>query len=318
MNMNFSLYSSRMRHVTFSLAILLGSSVASGTAFSGESTPPDKHMPAMQHDGSSKHGDIKSADTKATTENNSMSEMSMGPMQGGSAPANARSPDYSDGVGYGSMKPDMGGNHLIGMVLFDQLEAYAGRNGNGVAWDAEGWYGSDENKLWIRTEGEGTSGQIADANVEAFWNHTIGIYWGSQLGVRHDFGAGPSRNWLAFGVQGLSPYWFELSATGYVGPSGRMATRLQASYEILFTQKLILQPELEANLYSKDDPATDVGRGLSDVQLGLRLRYEIRREFAPYVGVNFVRKFGRTADIARANGENTYDPQLVAGIRLWF
>ncbi|MES1991758.1 MAG: copper resistance protein B [Pseudomonadota bacterium] len=316
--MNISFNSSWMRHITFSLAILLGSSVSSGGAFSAESISPDKHMPAMQHGGSSEHGDMKSSDTKATTNDNSMSEMSMGPMQGGSAPANARSPDYSDGVGYGSMKPEMGGSKLIGMVLIDQLEAYSGRNGHGVAWGAEGWYGNDENKFWVRTEGEGSSGRIMDANVEAFWNHTIGIFWGSQLGIRHDFGVGPSRDWLAFGVQGLSPYWFELRATGYVGPSGRMATRLQASYEILFTQKLILQPELEANLYSKDDPARGVGRGLSDVQLGLRLRYEIRRQFAPYVGMNLVRKFGRTADFARADGENAYDPQLVAGIRLWF
>ncbi|TAL88569.1 MAG: copper resistance protein B [Rhodanobacter sp.] len=248
----------------------------------------------------------------------SMSGTNMDTMQGGSAPADARSPDYSDGVGYGPLKPHMGGKRIVGMLLLDQLETVHGRDGNAQAWEVEGWYGRDEDKLWLRSEGEASQGKVEDGNVEALWNHAIATYWGSQLGVRHDFGAGPGRDWVALGVQGLAPYWFELEATGYVGSSGRTAARFRADYEVLFTQRLILQPELELNLYGKDDPARGIGSGLSDVQFGLRLRYEIRREFAPYVGINWVRRIGSTADYARADGQPVFDQQIVAGFRVWF
>ena len=151
-----------------------------------------------------------------------------------------------------------------------------------------------------------------------FWNHSLATYWSTQLGARQDFGIGPGRTWAAFGVQGIAPYWFELEATAYAGPYGRTAARVRAEYELLFTQKLILQPELEANFYGKDDPQRRIGSGLSDVQFGLRLRYEIRREFAPYIGVNFVDRVGTTADFARQDHQPVFDRQFVAGIRIWF
>ena len=247
-----------------------------------------------------------------------MSGMSMDSMQGGSAPVDARSPDYSDGVGYGSMNPHMHGKRAIGMLLFDQLEAVDGHNGDGQSFELSGWYGQDLNKLWLRSEGDVSHGKIEGGDVEAFWNHAIATYWGTNLGVRHDLGAGPNRDWLAYGVEGLAPYWFKLEATGYVGESGRTAARLRANYEVLFSQRLILEPELEFNLYGKDDPARRIGSGLSDVSLGLRLRYEIRREFAPYIGINWVRRVGTTADYARADGQHVFDQQFVAGIRIWF
>ncbi|MFC5526368.1 copper resistance protein B [Rhodanobacter ginsengisoli] len=255
--------------------------------------------------------------TMRANDHASMSGMNMGAMQGGSAPPDARSPDYSDGVGYGPMKPHMHGKAALGMLLLDQLETVHGRDGNGQAWEVEGWYGSDEDKLWLRSEGEASRGKVEDGNLEALWSHAIATYWDSQLGVRHDFGAGPARDWVAFGVQGLAPYWFELEATGYAGSSGRTAARFRADYEVLFTQRLILQPELEINLYGKDDPARGIGSGLSDAQLGLRLRYEIRRQFAPYVGINWVRRVGATADYARQAGQPVLDRQWVAGIRIW-
>ena len=248
-----------------------------------------------------------------------MAGMSMGPMQGGNAPANARSPDYSDGVGYGSMKGmDMADNAPLGMLLIDQLEAYDGRAGSGQRWEAEAWYGNDLNKLWLRSEGDRRRGTLEEGDVEAFWNHTVATYWSTQLGVRQDIGVGPGRSWAAFGVQGLAPYWFELEATGYVGQAGRTAARLRATYELLLTQRLILQPEAEVNLYGRNDPQRRIGSGVSDVQLGLRLRYEIRRQFAPYIGVNWVRRIGTTADYARQDHQPVFDPQLVAGLRLWF
>ena len=248
----------------------------------------------------------------------SMSGMTMGSMQGGNPPPNARSPDYSDGIGYGPMKGmEMTDNAARGMLLIDQLEYTNGNDAHGLSWEAEGWYGNDSNKLWLRTEGDRSRGKLEDADVEAFWNRNIATFWSTQAGVRHDFGEGPSRSWAAFGVQGLAPYWLELEATGYVGASGRTAARLRAEYELLLTQRLILQPEAEINLYGKDDPATRIGSGVSDVQVGLRLRYEIRREFAPYIGVNWVRRMGTTADYARQDHQPVLDRQIVVGVRIW-
>jgi copper resistance protein B len=245
--------------------------------------------------------------------------MAMEAMQGGAAPTDARSPDYSDGYGH-SMMPgmDMVDSAPLGMLLVDQLEAFHGHDGYGQAWELQGGYGGDANKLWLRSEGERSGGRLEDGDVEALWSHAVAPYWDSTLGVRHDFGEGPSRDWLAAGVQGLAPYWFDVEATLYLGTAGRRAARLRASYDLRFTQRLILQPELEANLYGRRDPARGLGPGLTDVQFGLRLRYEVRREFAPYVGVRFVQRLGHTADLARAAGRPAFDRQFVAGLRFWF
>jgi len=139
-----------------------------------------------------------------------------------------------------------------------------------------------------------------------------------QGGVAHDFGEGPSRSWATFGVQGLAPYWFEVEALAYVGEQGRTAANVSAEYEMFLTQRLILQPKVELQLYGKDDPANGIGSGFSDAEVGLRLRYEIRREFAPYLGVVWSRKFGETADLAREHGDETDELQFVAGLRAWF
>ncbi len=265
------------------------------------------------------HGAMPKKDQGGMAGMGAMPGMTMGPMQGGSPPPNARSPDYSDGVGYGSMKVmDMADNAPLGMLLIDQLEAFRDRDANGQSWEAEGWYGNDENKLWVRTEGERSRGTLEDGDLEAFWNHNIATYWSTQLGGRQDLGEGPNRSWAAFGVQGLAPYWFEVEATGYVGASGRTAARLRADYDMLFTQRVILQPEAEINLYGENDPQRRIGSGVSDVQFGLRLRYEIRRQFAPYIGVNWVRRIGTTADYARQDHQPILDRQIVAGVRIWF
>mgnify|MGYP001046256164 CR=1 FL=1 len=284
-------------------------------AAGGHAMPGMDHqaMPAMDH------GSMPGMDHGATHGTEATPGMAMGPMQGGRAPADARSGDYSDGF---AASPAHGlhlhGSAPAGMLLIDQLEAFHGRDANGQSWEAEGWYGNDSDKLWLRSEGERSRGRLEDGNVEAFWNRNVATFWSTQLGVRRDFGAGPTRNWAAFGVQGLAPYWFEIQATAYVGPSGRSAARLRADYELLFTQRLILQPELEVNLHGKSDPARGIGSGLTDARLGLRLRYEIRREFAPYLGVVWTRRFGTTADFARADHQAVFDRQWVAGLRIWF
>jgi copper resistance protein B len=245
--------------------------------------------------------------------------MTMGSMQGGAAPADARSPDYSDGQTYGDMAGmDMQDHATQSMLLVDQLESFHARDANGLTWEAEAWYGTDDEKLWLRTEGERSTGHVRDADVEALWSHTLATYWNTQLGIRQDAGGGPPRSWAAFGIEGLAPYWFDVQATAYVGQAGRIAARLRTEYDLRFTQRLILQPELEANLYSKSDRQRRIGDGVSDVQLGLRLRYEISRRFAPYFGVVWVRRFGPTAGFARQDREPVFDQQIVVGLHLWF
>ena len=258
-------------------------------------------------------------DTSDTHGMSSMQAMDMSSMQGGTAPPDARSPDYSDGYHYGAMRGlDMPDDAPYGMLMLDQFEYADGNYGNSIFLDGEAYYGTDFNKLWIKVEGERSGGTLQDLRAEALWDHAFATYWSTQLGVRHDFGEGPGRNWAAFGVEGLAPYWFETEAFVYVGDSGRTAARLQAEYDESITQRLILQPKFEVNLYGKDDPQRGIGSGLSDAEFGLRLRYEIRREFAPYIGVVYRQRYGRTADFARAQGEPANDVQFVAGLHLWF
>ena len=249
----------------------------------------------------------------------SMPSMDMSSMQGGSAPADARSPDYSDGYAYASMRGmEMKDKTPYGMLLLDQLEYADGSNGHALFIDGEAYYGTDLDKLWLKAEGEHSGGKLQELRTEALWNHAYATYFSSQLGLRQDLGEGADRTWAAFGVQGLAPYWFETEAMLYVGQNGRTAARFQAEYEALLTQRLILQPKFEVNLYGRDDPQSGIGSGLSDAEFGLRLRYEIRREFAPYIGIVYRQRYGRTADFNRALGESASDTQFVAGIHFWF
>ena len=213
---------------------------------------------------------------------------------------------------------DMADDQRFGKVLINQLEVTRADGVSGQAWDAYAGYGTDFNKLAIRTEGDRAGGRVEAASVEVLWSHADATFWDSVVGVRHDFGIGPGRDWAAFGVQGIAPYWFDVEATGYVGAGGRTAARFKVEYELLITQRLVLQPEFESNLYGRADPDWRLGSGLSDASLGLRLRYEIRREFAPYVGVVWQRVFGGTAGFRRAENKSVFDRQLVAGVRIGF
>jgi copper resistance protein B len=223
--------------------------------------------------------------------------------------------DAADGSSMSDVM-QMNDDAAFGMVKFDELE-HAFANGNPVMWEGDAWYGGDFDKVWLRSEGEHEDGRL-DAKTELFWDHAFSSFWDWQLGARRDSGLGGDRNWTAFGVRGLAPYWFDVEATAYAGEQGRTALRLRTEYEILFTQRLILQPEFEMNIYGKNDPQREVGSGLSDAEFGLRLRYEISRELAPYVGVVWQRRFGDAARFARTDGRDPSDAQLVAGIRFWF
>jgi copper resistance protein B len=203
------------------------------------------------------------------------------------------------------------------MLLLDELEWHEKNLEDAVHWDAEAFYGTDYNKAWLRSEGNRIGGDY-EGLAELFWDRVVGRWWHAQAGVRHDFGEGPSRNWIAIGVQGLAPHWLEVEATVYFGEQGRTAARFSGELELLLTQRLILQPKIEFDLYGKDDPRNAVGSGLANSEIGLRLRYEIRRELAPYVGLVWTRSYGDTADFVRAVGDDADELRFVAGLRVWF
>jgi len=241
-------------------------------------------------------------------------------MQGGSAPPDARDPHaYSDGYDFGPIpRPRMGDEDKFGSLLIDQLERVRTRDNSFMFYNLQARFGRDYDRAVLKAEGNTDGGKFRDAHTELLWGHALAPFWDTQLGVRYDSGTGPDRRWLAFGVQGLAPYWFNMEATAYAGEQGRSMFRFAAEYDLLLTQKLILQPRVEANLYGKRDAARALGSGLSDLAVGLRLRYEIRREFAPYIGVERAAKFGGTADYARAAGEDPKVTRFVAGVRFWY
>ncbi len=207
---------------------------------------------------------------------------------------------------------------LLSLLIIDQLEVRETNGSSPIVWDTEGWIGKDLHKLWIKAEGEYAEGRVEEMELQALYSRAIAPFWDLQFGWRRDIRPTPQRDWLVFGLKGLAPYFFDIDSALFIGSNGRTAARLQAEYEILLTQRLILVPDIELNFYGKEDSATGVGSGLSDIESGLRLRYEIRREFAPYIGLNWTRLFGQTADFARAEGTDINDLQFVAGIRAWF
>jgi len=205
----------------------------------------------------------------------------------------------------------------LGHVLFDEAGWRQVDSRDAAAWDGWAWYGSDYTKLWLRSEGT-HSDASTEARTELLLDHLVARWWSLQAGLRHDSGDGPSREWFAIGLQGLAPGFLETQAAAYIGEDGRTALRLKTEYELLLTQRLVLQPLLEMDLYGKDDAERGIASGLSSGELGFRLRYEIRRELAPYVGLSYARKFAGTADLAREAGEDPTQWQWVAGMRFWF
>ncbi len=215
-------------------------------------------------------------------------------------------------------RADMEDDPLLLTVILDQLEMRDVGGDNALSWDGQGWLGRDLHNIWFKTDGQRTAGNTDEAELHFLYSKAIARYWDFQLGVRHDFQPSPSRSWAAIGFKGLAPYFFDIDAAAFIGESGRTALRFEAEYELLLTQRLILTADSEINLYGQDDPDVGVGAGLSDLEAGLRLRYEIRREFAPYIGINWSRLFGNTADLARITGEKSSETQLVIGLRAWF
>ena len=214
-------------------------------------------------------------------------------------------------------------NQIFWFLLFDQLE-YRGQEGTDLLrWDSEGWLGTDYNRFWLKTEGERISTESSgDLEVQLLYSRLITPFWEFQTGLRYAriYGPGPDRSrfFAVIGIQGLAPYWFELQPALFISDDGDVSTRLTATYDLLFTQRIVLQPRFEFNVAVQEVEKFGVGSGFNDLSLGFRLRYEIKREFAPYFGISWLRKLGKTADISRQEGETVDDFNIVGGLRLWF
>lgn len=211
-----------------------------------------------------------------------------------------------------------GGTNLF--LRTDRLEYQSNEGAALLLWDGEGWIGGDINKIWIKTEGEYDFDAHAfeHAEVQALYSRAISPFFDLQAGVRHDIKPDPSNTYGVLGLQGLAPYWFEIDAAAFISDDGDVSARIEAEYELMMTQRLILQPRTEWIITLQDSPEIGVGSGLSKVEAGLRLRYEFDRQFAPYIGLSWSRKLGDTADFARAAGEDAGRISFVTGLRLWF
>jgi copper resistance protein B len=244
-----------------------------------------------------------------------------GPQEPASPDAQPRRPAITDAERAAAF-PDVEGhtvhdNAVSFLVLFDRLEWQAG-DGDRVAWDGKGWVGGDLNRVWFRAEGAGTNGDLTSADAHLLYGRAISRWWDAVVGIRQDIGPGSPQAWGAIGLQGLAPYWFEVEATAYVGEEWRTEVRLETEVDVLVTNRLVLQPHVEMAVHGKSDPERGIGSGLGNMDAGLRLRYELRRELAPYVGIVWSQQFFGTADLARAAGDPTSSVRLAVGVRAWF
>jgi copper resistance protein B len=231
--------------------------------------------------------------------------------------ASAMAPGAAPGMDASKMEMD---SQVFAHALLDQFEGRSNGSDNKLRWDGEGWIGTDMNKLWLKSEAFSNNATVSDGDHEALYDRPIPRvrYFDAQAGVRADLDSGPHRVWAALGIEGLAPYFFHFAPTLYVRNGGHVAGRVTASCDLLLTQRWIVQPEAEFNLYSKDDPERQIGSGLSDLDTGLRLRYEISRKFAPYIGFAYNGEFGNSARYARQAGEAASDAQFVFGLRAWY
>lgn len=212
---------------------------------------------------------------------------------------------------------DMNDDPFLSKVMIDRFEVRKGDHGNPVILEADAWFGKSVDKLWLKTDIEAVEGDLEEAQLQVLYNRAISPFWDVQAGIRHDFKP-VKRTWAALGVQGTAPYFIETDATLFLGKSGQTALTLSAEKEVMLTQKTVLIPEVAMTIYGKDDHELGVGSGVADLNLGLRLSHEFRREFAPYIGVNWSKKLGKTADLAKEHGDKTQNTEFLLGIQAWF
>ena len=218
----------------------------------------------------------------------------------------------------------MGDEDRYWALVVDQLEHRWQEGADSLRWDLEGWFGGDTNRLWWRAEGDSRTqgGSGGEFELHVFYARHVSAYWDFLVGARQDVVFGPGRNrertYAVLSLEGLAPYRAELEPSLFVADDGDVSLRLTATTDLYVTQRLIAQPRFEINVAADDAREFGVRSGVNDVELGLRLRYEIRREVAPYVGVSWLRRIGSTAELARARGEGKQDLAFVAGVRFWF
>jgi copper resistance protein B len=245
----------------------------------------------------------------------------------GNAPAPAApEPNYADRVYSPQEMADARaylrnehGGYNFWQVSFNLAEVQIRDGRDSYRWDGEAWFGGDINRLTVKTEGEGEFGRgVEDAEIQALYSRAVGPYFNLQAGIRYDLKPNPSRTYATIGFEGLAPYWFDVEGALFLSDKGDVLGRLEGYYDQRITQRLILQPRAELNFAAQDVPENGIGSGLSDIELGLRLRYEIKREFAPYIGVSYDRRLGDSARFSRAEGEDVGGPSFVVGVRTWF
>jgi copper resistance protein B len=196
------------------------------------------------------------------------------------------------------------------------VDAVLGDEGE-LGWDVDGWRGGDRNKLWLKSEGEIADGELEKGEVQLLYSRNVSTYFDAQVGVRYDVEP-TSTAYLVAGLQGLAPYQFETDAAAFLSQEGDLSFRLEQGLDLLLTQRLVLEPEIELELFARDVAEQDVGAGLSEAELSLRLRYEITRKFVPYAEVAYRRRLGETALLARARGDDPAETLVRAGLRVWF
>jgi len=240
--------------------------------------------------------------------------------QSAKAQASASQQSGKGAAAMSSMERSEMGGGVFAHAMLEQFEGRANGSDSKLRWDGQAWIGNDMNKLWLKSEGFSNNSSVSDGDHEALYDRPIPRmrYFDAQVGVRADLDSGPSRTWAAVGIEGLAPYYFEFAPTLYIRDDGHVAGRLTGSYDLFLTQRWIVQPEAELNFYSKDDPSRRIGSGLSDLDTGLRLRYEISRKVAPYIGFAYNGKYGNTASYSRQAGETTSEPRFIFGLRLWY
>ena len=245
----------------------------------------------------------------------------------GNAPPPPVPTDHAADQAYGAAAMAMGLHHLqqfhggqqTGQLLVNIAEYQATRGRDGYQWVGQAWYGGDLNRLWVKSQGDGEVKRgVSRAEVQALYSHAIGPYFNLQGGVRYDFKPNPSRTYATIGIEGLAPSFFDIEAALFLSNKGELMGRLEGTIDQRITQRLILQPRVEINAAAQSSRAIGVGSGLSDIEAGLRFRYDIRREFSPYVGVQYKRAFGTTGRYLREAGARQGGWSVVTGIRTWF
>ncbi len=211
------------------------------------------------------------------------------------------------------------GGQTFSQIMVNLAEVQLGDGTPTYRWNGEGWFGGDISRFVVKSEGSDQTGSsLWNGEVQALYSRAIGPYFDLQAGARERFGPTPARTDFAVGFEGLAPYWFEVEGTLFLSTRGDLMGRIEGYYDQYLTQRLVLQPRVELNFAAQNVAEDRIGAGLSEAALGLRLRYEIRREFAPYVGVSWDRDVGQTANYARALGGYAAGPAMVLGVRTWF